>query len=55
MRLCFGEEKLVEQLGSVLGTGDGMSNSPLILKDLVIVSTHVSLLVSYELNWVYFN
>jgi len=44
MRLCLGEEKLIEQLSSVLGTGNSMSNSPLILKDLVIVSTHVSLL-----------
>jgi hypothetical protein len=43
MRLCLGEEKLVEQLGSVLGTSNSMSNSPLILKDLIIVSTHVSL------------
>jgi len=43
MRLCLGEEKLVEQLSSVLGTGDSMSNSPLILKDLVIVSAHVGL------------
>jgi hypothetical protein len=44
MRLCLREEKLVEQLGSVLGTGNSMSNSPLILKDLVVVSTHVSLI-----------
>jgi hypothetical protein len=44
MRLCFGEEKLVEQLGSVLGTGNSMPNSPLVLKDLIVVSTHVSLI-----------
>ena len=41
--LCLGEEKLVEELGSVLGTGNGMTDSPLVLVNLVIVSTHVSL------------
>ena len=41
--LCLGEEKLIEELGSILGTGDGMTDRPLVLVNLVIVSTHVSL------------
>lgn len=41
--LCLGEEKLIEELGSVLGTGDGMTDSPLVLVNLVIVSAHVGL------------
>ena len=41
--LCLGEEKLIEELGSILGTGDGMTDRPLVLVNLVIVSTHVGL------------
>lgn len=41
--LCFGKEELIEELGSILGTGNGMSDSPLVLVNLVIVSAHVGL------------
>jgi len=46
MVLCLGEEEFLEQLCGVFGTSNSMSNSPLVLVDLVIVSSHVGLQVS---------
>ena len=41
--LSLGEEELFEKLGGILWAGDGMSDSPRVFKNLVIVSTLVSL------------
>ena len=48
--LCLGEEEFLEQLCGVFGTSNSMSDSPLVLVDLVIVSSHVGLQVNLNIN-----